>query len=126
MGIFSRKDKTGSVSSAVTRNSLTEKASMSSQSSLKSPQTPGFSKMSLPALPKIALPKSPDPQVDPAGYLRSIGSVRERCAIVHEKAKRNQLNHFEVDMTKFKDTTKFVVSIIKVSGLHEGLLQERN
>lgn len=45
---------------------------------------------------------------------------------MHEKAKRNQLNHFEVDMTKFKDTTKFVVSIIKVSGLHEGLLQERN
>jgi hypothetical protein len=116
MGLFSRKDKNGSVSSGVTRNSLTtEKASMSSQSSLKSPQTPGFSKMSLPALPKVALPKSPDPQVDPAGYLRSIGSVRERCAIVHEKAKRNQLNHFEVDMTKFKDTTKFVVSIIKVS-----------
>ena len=31
-----------------------------------------------------------------------------------DKARKNQLNHFEVDMTKFKDTTKFVVSIIKV------------
>ena len=34
--------------------------------------------------------------------------------MVLEKAKRNELNHFEVDMSKFKDTTKFVVSIIKV------------
>jgi len=63
------------------------------------------------------MPKTPDPQVDPAGYLRSIGSVRERNAVVLEKAKRNQLNHFNVDMSKFEDTTKFVVSIIKVRPL---------
>lgn len=31
-----------------------------------------------------------------------------------DKAKNNELNHFEVDMSKFEDTTKFVVSIIKV------------
>lgn len=62
---------------------------------------------------RVNLPKSPDPYVDPAGYLRSIGAVRERCAVVLEKARKNQLNHFEVDMGKFADTTKFVVSIIK-------------
>lgn len=40
--------------------------------------------------------------------------MRERNAVVLGKAKRNQLNHFDVDMSKFEDTTKFVVSIIKV------------
>ncbi|KAF8851383.1 DUF1688-domain-containing protein [Acephala macrosclerotiorum] len=66
-----------------------------------------------PTIPKVALPKAPDPHVDPAGYLRSIGAVRERTALVLDKARRNQLNHFDVDMGKFEDTTKFVVSIIK-------------
>jgi hypothetical protein len=117
MGLFSRKDKNGSVSTAGTRKnsaSIAEHQSISSQSSLKSPQTPGFSKMSLPALPKIALPKGPNPNVDPAGYLRSIGAVRERCSLVMDPARKNQLTHFNVDMSKFEDTTKFVVSIIKV------------
>lgn len=40
--------------------------------------------------------------------------MRERSLPVLKKAKANRLNHFEVDMSKFKDTTKFVVSIIKV------------
>lgn len=65
-------------------------------------------------LPNIPLPKAPDPNIDPAGYLRSIYAVRERSQLVMEKAKRNQLRHFHVDMTKFRDTAKFVVSIIKV------------
>jgi len=67
-----------------------------------------------PTIPKIEMPKAPDPSVDPAGYLRSIGSVRERCRLVLRKAERNQLRHFEVDMGKFEDTTRFVVSVIKV------------
>ncbi|KAE8447824.1 hypothetical protein EG329_010053 [Mollisiaceae sp. DMI_Dod_QoI] len=117
MGLFSRKNKASSTTSGGSRknsSSLAELGSMSSQSSLKSPATPGFSKMSIPpTIPKVALPKTPDPHVDPAGYLRSIGAVRERCAIVLEKAKRNQLNHFYVDMDKFEDTSRFVVSIIK-------------
>jgi hypothetical protein len=46
--------------------------------------------------------------------LRSIGAVRERCLPVLDKAKANQLNHFDVDMSKFGNTTRFVVSIIKV------------
>lgn len=70
--------------------------------------------MSIPTIPKIALPKAPDPNVDPAGYLRSIGAVRERCAVVLEKAKRDELAHFDVDMEAFETTTKFVVGIIKV------------
>ena len=61
--------------------------------------------------------KPPDPRVDPAAYLKSIYAVRERCSIVHEKAKQNKLLHFDVDMSKFKDTAQFVVSIIKVSTL---------
>ena len=65
-------------------------------------------------LPKVTLPKAPDPAVDPAGYLRSIGAVRERCAPVLEKARADRLNHFDVDMSFFENTTRFVVSIIKV------------
>lgn len=65
--------------------------------------------------PKVPLPRAPDPRVDPAAYLRSIGAVRERCGLVLEKARNNQLNHFIVDMSKFNDTVKFVVSVIKVS-----------
>lgn len=65
-------------------------------------------------LPDIPLPKAPDPHLDPAAYLRSIYAVRERSRLVMEKARRNQLRHFHVDMSKFADTAKFVVSIIKV------------
>ena len=60
------------------------------------------------------MPKPPDPNEDPAGYLRSIYAVRERSRLVLELAKKNQLQHFNVDMSKFSDTAKFVVSIIKV------------
>jgi hypothetical protein len=69
-----------------------------------------------PVIPKIDLSKPPDPFIDPAGYLRSINAVRERSALVLEKAKRNELEHFKVDMSLFPHTTKFVVSIIKVRG----------
>ncbi|CZT40364.1 probable protein urg3 [Rhynchosporium secalis] len=110
MGLFSRKHKPKS-GSTTSGNSL-ENNSISSQSSVKSPNTPVFTKMG-PRIPNIPMPKAPDPHVDAAGYLRSIGAVRERCAIVMEKAKRDKLNHFDVDMEKFKDTTSFVVSIIK-------------
>jgi hypothetical protein len=65
-------------------------------------------------MPDIPLPKAPDPHIDPAGYLRSIYAVRERSRLVLEKATRNQLRHFHVDMSKFNDTANFVVSIIKV------------
>ncbi len=59
------------------------------------------------------MPKAPDPAVDPASYLRSINAVRDRCSMVLEKAKANQLNHFDVDMAKFDDCASFVVGLIK-------------
>lgn len=68
-----------------------------------------------PVIPKIELSKPPDPTIDPAGYLRSINSVRERCSLVLKKAKQNELEHFTVDMDQFAETTRFVVSVIKVS-----------
>ena len=62
----------------------------------------------------MPLPRAPDPALDPAAYLRSIYSVRERSKLVLEKAKKNQLKHFTVDMSKFTETAKYIVSIIKV------------
>ncbi|ORY72140.1 uncharacterized protein BCR38DRAFT_28070 [Pseudomassariella vexata] len=66
-----------------------------------------------PRLPRVDLPKPPDPNLDPAAYLRSLGAVRERSRIVTDKALRNKLNHFDVDMTKFPDVVTFVCGIIK-------------
>jgi hypothetical protein len=66
-------------------------------------------------VPHIAMPRPPDPQLDPAGYLRSLGAVRERCKIVTQKALKNELNHFDVDMAKFPDVVSFVANIIKAS-----------
>jgi hypothetical protein len=85
----------------------------SSNGSLRSPgPTPNGSRPT--SFPDVPLPKAPDPSLDPAGYLRSIYAVRERSKLVLEKAKKNQLKHFTVDMSKFGDVASFVVSIIKV------------
>jgi Protein of unknown function (DUF1688) len=122
MGFFNRK-ASGGVGRKGSKPSINDSQSSitSGSSSLKSPAT-GI--MSLPFSPtasapvhnpKIPLPRAPDPRVDPAAYLRSIGAVRERCSLILEKAKKDELNHFNVDMSKFEDTVKFVVSIIKVS-----------
>ncbi|KAH7071353.1 hypothetical protein BKA63DRAFT_71343 [Paraphoma chrysanthemicola] len=84
----------------------------SSNGSLRSPgPTPNGSRPT--SFPDVPLPKAPDPALDPAGYLRSIYAVRERTKLVLEKAKKNQLKHFTVDMSKFHDVASFVVSIIK-------------
>ena len=66
-------------------------------------------------MPTIELSKPSDPAIDPAGYLRSINSVRERCSLVLKKSKQNKLEHFTVDIDRFAETTRFVVSVIKVS-----------
>jgi Protein of unknown function (DUF1688) len=60
------------------------------------------------------LPPVPDPRLDAVGYLRSLVAVRQRCAVVMGKARRNELRHFEVDEGKFENTVKWVVGIIKV------------
>lgn len=66
------------------------------------------------AVPDIKVPGAPDPHTQPAEYLRSIHAVRQRSRLVLQKAKQNELNHFEVDASKFQDTVDYVVSIIKV------------
>lgn len=43
-----------------------------------------------------------------------MGAVRARSKIVTDKALRNELNHFDVDMSKFGDVVSFVSNIIKV------------
>jgi hypothetical protein len=63
----------------------------------------------------MPIARPPDPALDPAAYLRSIHAVRDRATIVLEKAKNNQLNHFDVDISKFQATASYIVSIIKVN-----------
>lgn len=70
--------------------------------------------MASPKLPKVDLPRPPDPQLDPAGYLRSLGAVRERSKLILDKAMRNELAHFDTDMEKLPDVVSFVSGLIKV------------
>jgi hypothetical protein len=65
-------------------------------------------------IPKIDLPPAPNPNTDPAKYLRSISSVRERSNLILRRAQDNQLNHFDVDLSKLDQTVKWVTGIIKV------------
>ncbi len=136
MGLFSRKEKAPKLATNDKKlNPSQSNASLNSgASSLKSPaffQTRSMNRTSGGAnstsgpgtpltpfspvhIPKIDLPKPPDPALDPAGYLRCLGAVRERCSIVTERAFRNDLAHFDVDMSKFDDVVTFVSQIIKV------------
>ncbi|CRK43913.1 hypothetical protein BN1723_005898 [Verticillium longisporum] len=131
MGLFSRKEKVPRVTANAKPSINTSDVSVhSGASSLKSPPGTtrgGFGRVSggntnpntplTPfspvSIPKIDLPRPPDPQLDPAGYLRSLGAVRERSRIVTDKALRNELNHFDVDLNKFPDVVSFVSCIIK-------------
>lgn len=70
--------------------------------------------MSPAKLPKVDLSRSPDPELDPVGYLRSLGAVRERSRIILERTTENQLNHFDVDLSKLPDVVNFVAGLIKV------------
>ncbi|KAG6006461.1 hypothetical protein E4U21_007005 [Claviceps maximensis] len=103
MRLFSRKDKipkgnlhvvashsTGSVNSATTQSSM-----------------PSVKQS------KVDLPRPPDPELDPVGYLRSLGAVRERSRIILEKVTNDQLNHFDVDLSKLPDVVTFVAGLIK-------------
>jgi hypothetical protein len=125
MGIFSRRDKAAPAAkpdtsvypsqSSISVNSSNASRSVLNRTSASSvgPGTP-LSPMSPAKLPKIDLPRPPDPQLDPAGYLRSLGAVRERSRIVYEKACRNELHHFDVDLSKLSDVVTFVSGLIKV------------
>lgn len=97
----------------------------SSNGSLRSPG-PSTANGSRPtSFPDVPLPRAPDPALDPAGYLRSIYAVRDRSRLVLEKAKKNQLKHFTVDMSKFTDVASFVVSIVKVRAARRGAQSRR-
>lgn len=78
------------------------------------------------SLPSIPIPDPPDPASDPAGYLRSIHSVRERSRLVMKRATLNQLNHFDVNMDMFQNTADYVVSIIKVLKMPSPLVASFN
>lgn len=117
MGLFNRKHSKPLLEGD--DDSTTSNGTRASNTSTKSPPLsktmngaaafPGLFK-----LPDISLSKTPDPSLDPAAYLRSIHAVRERSKLVLQKAKKNRLTHFDVDLSKFKDTAGYVCSIIKV------------
>jgi hypothetical protein len=108
MGLFSRKDKKSAVDSA--------KGPGSDAGSVHRPTNKPTNGNTVNAsLSHVPLPRAPDPALNPAAYLRSIYAVRERSKYVFELAKRGKSKHFDVDMTKFADTARFVVSIVNVS-----------
>lgn len=115
MGLFSRKTSSKSPNDIPTQSN---NSSSSTQHHSSVPRSSGRASMkpnnSAETSSHVALPKPPDASRDPAGYLRSIHAVRERSALVFEKARANQLRHFEVDMSKFPETARFVTAIIKV------------
>ncbi|GAW19449.1 hypothetical protein ANO14919_089360 [Xylariales sp. No.14919] len=104
----SRSNNVKSIRSNTFSFKSNSRTSASSLGGLQSPLPP-----MTPHLPKVNLPKPPDPSLDAAGYLRSLGAVRERSKVVTEKALQNQLNHFDVDLEKFPDVVQFVCRIIK-------------
>ncbi|KAF2448639.1 DUF1688-domain-containing protein [Karstenula rhodostoma CBS 690.94] len=106
MGLFSRKSSKPAIAPAGSQPNV-------SNGSLKSPAPSTANGKSRMSFPDVPLPRAPDPTLDPAAYLRSIYAVRERTRLVLEKARKNQLKHFTVDMDKFQDTATYVVAIIK-------------
>lgn len=139
MGLFSRRDRAPkaannpppALSSSQSKSSLTSgsssiitpistsgrmlnRTSAGTTSTTGGPGTP-LTPFSPSPMSNVAMPRPPDPQLDPAGYLRSLGAVRERCKIVTAKAYKNELRHFDVDMQKFPDVVSFVSNIIKAS-----------
>lgn len=116
MGFFSRKHKgAGNDPNSTSSNTYRKPFAMMRNNSTGSPSQNS-------SLPDVPLPRAPDPNVDPAGYLRSIYAVRERSRLVLDKGKRNQLRHFNVDMSKFPDTAHYIVSIIKVLPIEMALM----
>jgi hypothetical protein len=105
MGLFSRRKSKQTPALALPKSTTTSK---------NSSRVSTMSGNIEPTIPEVPVPKAPDPNTNPVVYLRSIYAVRERSRLVLEKAKRNQLKHFDVDMGKFGDTASYVVSIIKV------------
>ena len=110
MGLFNRKN---------TRTSTNGNANglASNAGSIKSPppeKNSNGSAFESPSMLNVSLPGPPDPSLDPAAYLRSIYAVRQRSRHTNVNVKRNQLSHFDVDSSKWKDNVDYVTRIIKV------------
>lgn len=122
MGLFSRKQKSPRESGILESQSTTSFGSSTfrgltnNRASAGSMLTPNTPLSPLPSLkiPKLDLPRPPDPALDPAGYLRSLGAIRDRAKVLLEKAEDNELVHFDVDMNKFPNVVTFVSGLIKV------------
>jgi len=120
MGLFSRKDKAPKPDppsqNSYSNNSIHSNASKSIINRVSAgsvgPGTPLSPKTPF-KMPKVDLPRPPDPQLDPAGYLKCLPAVRERSKIIFDKAMRDELNHFDVDMSKLPDVVSFVSGLIK-------------
>ena len=111
MGIFNRK------SAKIQTNGEIRNSSFNSSTLKSPPPTQASHKNSAvisPSALDVTLPAPPDPALDPAAYLKSIWAVRARCQLIYQRAKRNQLAHFDVDSSKFGETATYLVSIIKV------------
>ncbi|KAI9887385.1 MAG: hypothetical protein M1823_000810 [Watsoniomyces obsoletus] len=120
MGLFSRKNSKPSIHSETLSIETDGGSHLSKASTAKSPMsvkegngwpTP-YSSINA-SEPELLIPNPIDPAVDPAGYLRGIHAVRERSQLVFQKARKNELVHFNVDLDKFAETAAYVVSIIK-------------
>lgn len=125
MGLFKRKDSKHSIHSEEDQDAQSAHSTRNSTASLRSSaiKSTGYLPVSIPEVP---ISKPPDPSLDPAAYLRSIHAVRERSRIVLQKARADQLTHFDVDMSKFEATASYVVSIIKVCPLSVSMLAFSN
>jgi len=110
MGLFNRKNTRISTNGGA--NGLASNASsLKSPPATKTSNSPAFDS---PSMLNVSLPGPPDPSLDPAAYLRSIYAVRQRSRYIIVNAKRNQLAHFDVDPSKWKDNVDYVTRIIKV------------
>lgn len=111
MGIFNRKSAKIQANGDIIDSEFNSSTMKSPPPTQTSHKTPPFVS---PSALDVTLPAPPDPALDPAAYLRSIWAVRARCQLVYQRAKRNQLVHFDVDVSKFGETANYLVSIIKV------------
>ncbi|KAG6198193.1 hypothetical protein E4U22_008741 [Claviceps purpurea] len=118
MRLFHRRDKTPKGNRTITTSHSTASLNSTYKKGIGSGVLAGSlytsqSSMSPAKLPKVDLSRSPDPELDPVGYLRSLGAVRERSRIIFERTTENQLNHFDVDLSKLPDVVNFVAGLIK-------------
>lgn len=122
MGMFSRKEKPAKVEPPIRSSYSTASANSGGSKGFinrisggsvgnGNPLSPG----SQASVPRIDLPRPPDPNLDPAGYLRSLVAIRERSRIVYQKALKNDLKHFDVDFDKMSDVVAFITGLVRVS-----------